>query len=199
MSQQTIVVAGLGRCGSSLMMQMLNAGGVSCLGESPGFEDAAWTRTLEQDPERALDAAQGLAVKALAPFLNPRALPAPRPGLRWISCTRVIDEQASSLMKFTRLVLGLEYASRAPLVESLQRDQLALSLELAKQAEVPDVEVLVVSFEGVITRPYGAAAAIASFLERDLDIERMGDVVVPRSPACIDGLLEPELIDRSRA
>ena len=33
-----IIVSGLGRCGSSLVMQMLHAGGVECLGAPPAFE-----------------------------------------------------------------------------------------------------------------------------------------------------------------
>ncbi|MHB8286386.1 MAG: hypothetical protein ACYDD1_17175 [Caulobacteraceae bacterium] len=34
----TIIVSGLGRCGSSLTMQMLNAAGVHCVGSFPSFE-----------------------------------------------------------------------------------------------------------------------------------------------------------------
>src|SRR5690348_17944000 len=35
---RVLIVAGLGRCGSSLMMQMLQRGGMKCAGEFPAFE-----------------------------------------------------------------------------------------------------------------------------------------------------------------
>jgi hypothetical protein len=39
MSAPVIVVAGLGRCGTSLVMQMLAAAGLPCVGSFPDFED----------------------------------------------------------------------------------------------------------------------------------------------------------------
>lgn len=34
----TIFVSGLGRCGSSMTMQMLDAAGIPCIGDYPAYE-----------------------------------------------------------------------------------------------------------------------------------------------------------------
>lgn len=57
-----VIVSGFGRCGSSMTMQMLAAGGIECLGEWPSFEhpkalklDMAWLRAQEGKALKVLD------------------------------------------------------------------------------------------------------------------------------------------------
>jgi hypothetical protein len=53
-SERITIVAGSGRCGSSLVMQMLDAAGMSTIGAEsrPAFEDFNWTKRWMADPTR---------------------------------------------------------------------------------------------------------------------------------------------------
>ena len=63
MTKPAIIVAGLGRCGTSLMMQMLDAAGVPCLGAYPAYEPS--TVCFENYPVEILTT--GRAMKVLDP------------------------------------------------------------------------------------------------------------------------------------
>jgi hypothetical protein len=59
--QPIILVAGLGRCGSSLVMRLLDAAGVPTVGTFPAFEE----QTLPRDALGWVEAYAGRAVKVL--------------------------------------------------------------------------------------------------------------------------------------
>ena len=172
MSKPIVIVAGLGRCGTSLVMQMLAAGGVPCIGRFPAFE--------EHDP-RVLG---GRAVKWLDPHRNPLRVPLDaRYKCIWLG--RDPHEQAASQRKFLRLVAGVEsHATDEAWVRSL-RDETGDAL---RRVPMPR---LITTFEAVIERPRATAVMIADFLGRHfrpLDIDAMAACVIKRGPECQPGM-----------
>ena len=91
-----IMVAGLGRCGSSLVMQMLSAAGVPCIGTFPGFEVLDHHRHRADDPHAWAAIAARKAVKVLDPQLAP---PPPGYAYRTIILQRDHAQQADSMLK----------------------------------------------------------------------------------------------------
>lgn len=194
----SIIVSGLGRCGTSLVMQMLDSGGVLTTGQWPAYECAetmgdtathhAWLRSIE-----------GRAAKLLDPHRcsPPRDLPAL---VIWLD--RDVDQQAQSQIKFTEMLCGVSRPSR------MRRRQLASLLTTERCAALaaldgPDRRRLMLRFEHLVEAPYEAAQMIAGFLklqaEVQMDAARAAAVAIPRSGRCFPGLLELEILERGRA
>jgi hypothetical protein len=93
---QIIMVAGLGRCGTSLALQMLAAGGVDCVGPYPSFEDAEHDQLRRTAPAEWAARAAGKAVKVLDPHRNP---PPIGPAYRVLWLFRDWADQARSQLK----------------------------------------------------------------------------------------------------
>lgn len=168
-SKPVVIVAGLGRCGTSLVMQMLDAAGIPCVGRFPAFEeDDPWVGT-------------GRAVKWLDPHRRPlRVAIGSRYRCIWLSRDPV--EQARSQLKWfspEMLTVGVDEATRV-LAESL-RDE---SVDALRRLPLPR---LMTTFEAIIGRPRASAARIADFLGRPfapLDVDAMAARVIPRGPEC---------------
>lgn len=80
-----IMVAGLARCGSSLMMQILDAGGYPCFGDFPDFER-----------EYMPPGKKCIAFKVLQPMLQPN-----RYDPSWVIwLDREVEDQAQSMVKY---------------------------------------------------------------------------------------------------
>lgn len=188
-----LIVAGLGRCGSSLCMQMLQAGGVDCVGEYPAFEPS------ESDPAVLttgwLASNAGRAVKCLDPQRADycRFSEVPRVVL-WLD--RDPKEQAKSMVKFGRLIGGIPYtrAHLPALRESLRRDRV-LAFSWLK---LSGCESLRLEFEHIIEAPIEAAARIAAFIAPHfrLDVSAAAKQVLHRPSKCLRCLLEAQLIER---
>lgn len=88
-------------------MQMLSAGGFSCDGDYPGFEDYSALR----DGWRSLGSYRGRAVKMLDAMLVVGPPPDTVP-TRFILSSRNHDEQAKSFEKFCHVVQGLPLLGR---------------------------------------------------------------------------------------
>lgn len=189
-SQPCVIVSGLARCGSSLTMQMLRAGGVPCIGEYPAFEPPevghgqftlAWMR--------------GQTGKAFK-LLDPQLIRSDFAGERAIVILLKRDEQqqAKSMAKFGAAVMGLPCNSSTVkrLAQSFKRD-----LPRARQKFV-SLPCLVLSFERLILEPWYAAERIGQFLRlHDFTFAEgpARTVVRTRSPDCYPGLLETTLIE----
>lgn len=187
-----VIVAGLGRCGSSLMMQMLQAGGMKCAGEFPAFElpetnhQAIRTEWLEQF--------QGGAVKILDPHYCPVVPDFPPAVMLWM--TRDFYHQAKSQMKFALMLSGHE-----PRYDKHHLKRMEKSLEretveaLHAYSALPS---MFVSFEGLLNNPLVMASKVAAFLkpfEFEIAPAKMAYAVNPRGPECADGLdMEMKLI-----
>lgn len=175
-----VVVSGLPRSGTSLMMQMLQAGGASILTDGvrvpdidnpEGYQEWEAIKRLPTHPEVLQDAA-GKTVKIVSPLLG--YLP-PCHHYRVIFVDRPIDEVVQSQLKM-RVHRGEENPpDGARLREALVRHR-AASLALLKRS--PNVEVLVAPYPDLVDRPTVWSNRVAKFLGSDIcDAERMAQVV----------------------
>lgn len=179
-----LLVAGLGRCGTSLMMRMLSTGGVSCAGQMPDFEidrmapgapsPAAWLAQQERS-----------AVKWLDPHRVPLPADLPR-AVIWLD--RDVAEQAKSQIKLLDQMMGISTArnQRRRWVQSLRTDR---RRALAMLGDGPR---LMLTFEDILQRPTATACRVRDFV-RGLgwgapDGEAMAACVLPRSPRCLPGM-----------
>lgn len=182
-----IMVAGLGRCGSSLVMQMLSAGGVPCIGGYPGFEDLAHHEQRAQDPHAWAASSAGKAVKVLDPQ---RAPPPPGYAYRTIILQRDPTQQADSMLKL------IDY-DRSRTMRRGMRASLSRDIPKMLQA-LPSDHRCKLFFERILAEPTVAARAIAGHLRMELDVEAMARCVVPRGPRCLSGMLEHQLVASAR-
>ncbi len=193
MQAPTIIVAGLGRCGSSLVMQMLDAAGAPCVGIWPDFEDeVSILRDLKDvDVQRAFyTTCKGRAVKLLDPHLNQ-----PPIGLdyRNIFLSRNPAEQAKSMLK----LLGMTNNRRArkAMEQAVRTDE-----ALARQAmtKIGDGRYLNIPFENLIHDPEHTAGVIADWVRvwrgQPLDVGAMARCVRRRPAKCLPYMLELELL-----
>lgn len=191
MTDRIIIVAGLGRCGSSLVMQMLAAAGVPTIGTYPDFEDDLNMQLpdLEAQREMALRA-PGHAMKLLDPHLH-----APPVGYdyRTIFLTRHPVEQAKSMLKLVG-ERNNRNARRAMEV-SVRRDTCTARDAVTR---IGSGQFYNMPFEHLIHDPTGAAEGIARYLHRyrdePLDVEAMARCVRRRPATCLPYLLELELL-----
>lgn len=188
LERSRVIVAGLGRCGSSLVMQMLDAGGLPVLGSYPDYEPAI-VKEVNERPAAWLEATAGRAVKALDPH---RWRPPPGDH-RVIWLTRDVKQQARS---------GLKLLGGRTDREARRRMTAGLTVDyrhgFRAAAVLTPFPVLELSFETLIRNPRRAAGTL-SFMLGGLDVERMVKQVRPRPSGsdCLGYLLEPILAERT--
>lgn len=181
---ETIIVSGLGRCGSSLVMQMLAAAGFEVTGEYPAFEDG---RVNLPSTENLWSGEwNGKAVKVLDPHRSNLHLS----NCKVIWLDRHIRQQAKSIAKFSQAMMGLKFSPDQirELECSLVRDR-AICLAMFKKSGRPLLELY---FDDLIKRPVAEAVRLASFT--GTNSRKMDGVVRKRSAECYPGLLEIELL-----
>lgn len=176
------IVSGLPRSGTSMLMQMLAAGGIEPLTDGQrapdddnprGYYEHDAVRSLASHPDLLVQA-QGKAVKVIAALVP--QIPV-GPSYRVLLIRRSIDEVIASQRTM------LERMGRPPV--PLTDAQLAGALESQLRAAVawcthsPHVELLELQHRRLCTEPAPASQEIAAFLERDLDVAAMADAVVP--------------------
>ena len=182
MCQETILVSGLPRSGTSMMMQMLQAGGVELLtddvrradpdNERGYFELEAVKRTRQDSSW--LDGAVGKAVKVIHLLLPD--LPQDR-RYRVLLMRRgiegVLTSQATMLQRS-----GREGSKLPPerLGKALQRQLNNTRTFLAERSAFEYIEV---QYEDVIADPLGQAERINRFLGGQLNAQAMADAVDP--------------------
>jgi len=188
MGSEIIMVCGLGRCGSSLVMQMLAAGGVPVTGDAPAYEDDC---TLPPVDWSAIAERGGTAFKFLT--LQDTPIPMGFPGIAiWLD--RDKKEQAASQAKLLRMMVGVKVSRAAErgLAATLPRDR-NTAVDNLRRAGIKRIDL---TFEAILGRPDDASNAIAAFLGRDMNLSAMADVVVRRDPKCAPGLaLEATLLN----
>lgn len=189
-----LVVAGLPRCGSSLVMSMLAAGGLDCVGAPPGYEDSSIVHGRPIDPQIYWGLG-GWAIKVLDPHRN--RLPTPsyqRDPHVVIWLDRNPIEQVKSQVKFARAA-GLIHrqSSNDELKKMFRRARgLAVTDRHACMVALRGARMLQVRFESLVLTPRIEAERIARFvaqhLGRNLDVAAMDARVIRRNPACADSL-----------
>lgn len=176
------VVSGLPRTGTSMMMQMLAAGGVPVLTDGKRTADPGNPRGYyEYEPatrlhkERGwLKEAVGKSVKIVAQLLPALA---PEHCYRVIFMRRDLDEVLRSQQAMlTRLGHGASPMPPARLRTVFRQQLRQIELWLAKQQ---NVRTLFVDYDGVLKDPRAAAAAIGTFLGRTADADAMAAAVDP--------------------
>lgn len=196
MNNHITIIAGLPRCGSSLLMQMLNAAGFRCAGDYPGFEP---DEIFESPEPEFVDSFIGGAMKLLDPH---RVILPPGRSYRFIFLTRSRRQQAQSIVKF------LQATGSAPGIiteNGFERMKESLKVDQAdglKNITAHGCPILRIRFEDLIERRFITVTQIVRFLDFDHDEERfsaMLKVIRPRSAQCYGGLLELKLLAEMEA
>ena len=176
------VVSGLPRSGTSMMMSMLKAGGVSVLTDDQreadednlrGYLEYEQVKQLDRDPSW-LGEAEGKAVKIISMLL--KYLP-PSHGYRIILMHRDISEVLASQRKM--MERRGEKPDEVPddSMAALYRRHLA---ELERWLrEQPNVETLHVDYNETMRDPWPTANRVNEFLGGGLDREAMASTVSP--------------------
>ena len=180
LEESLIVVTGLPRSGTSMMMQMLAAGGMSIL--SDGFREADEDNPrgyLEFEPVKHLLAdsaclleARGKAVKIVAPLLD--ALP---PGLacRVILTERNLEEVLDSQERM------LARRSQPPGCRQMLRDEYQRTLSQVKSmlTQRPGTQLLVIDHRDAISESLPTAEKVNAFLGGGLNVAKMAAAIDP--------------------
>ena len=180
MNQSTVLVCGMGRCGTSMVMAMLERGGLPVYGEYPAYEPD--DTSMDRDMPSLLSKLGARACKILDPIRSewPHQINAK---VIWLD--RNATQQAKSQIKLIRLTSGFSIPGNAwkKLRDSLiaEREE---NLDLLSQR----CAVHITSFEAILSYPATASYEIANFLKRDLNQSAMAAVVQARSPKCAKGL-----------
>jgi hypothetical protein len=179
-SAEIVVVSGLPRSGTSLMMQMLAAGGIALLtdlqrtadADNPrGYFELEAVKRLRQDAAW-LTAARGKAIKVVSQLL--RDLPASERYavlLMQRDLDEVLDSQAAMIAR-----QGRTGGARATLRAAFENHLVQTAAWLAAQ---PHLRSVTVDYAAVVADPTGQAALINAFLGGALDESEMAAAVDP--------------------
>jgi hypothetical protein len=189
------IVSGFGRCGSSLVMQMLAAAGMSLTGPWPSYEDpiANMNGPLMRGDKAAAESLDGKVVKVLDPHVGRL----PKWSYRAIWCKRTYKEQARSQVKLLNMLMGVP-AGRDDVrafERSYPRDEpKAMAALRAAGAQ----EIMVVNFEDLVIHPSSEVSAIANFCGLPISArDAMVQAVHVRDPHCApDMSMELGLMER---
>jgi hypothetical protein len=180
MDSAIIIVSGLPRSGTSLMMQMLHSGGVEVVSDNlraadtdnpRGYLEYEKVKRLKQDASW-LPLARGKAIKMVSQLLYD--LPASET-YRILFMERDLDEVLRSQEKM------LERLGRP----AAPRDQIKASFTLHLERlhdwlrQQPHLAVLRVSYPGLVAEPRPEAERVRHFLGAPLDLEGMVRAVEP--------------------
>jgi predicted AlkP superfamily phosphohydrolase/phosphomutase/tetratricopeptide (TPR) repeat protein len=184
LEESLIVVTGLPRSGTSMLMQMLAAGGMGVLsdGVRPADEDNP-RGYLEYEPvknllkdSKWLFGAQGRVIKVVAPLLA--ALP-PSLACRVILSQRDLDEVLDSQDRM--LVSRNRPLAATPQRRRMLRDEYARTLGRVKAmlTRRPNTQLLVIEHGNAISDPLATAGKVNRFLGGGLDVAKMAAAIDP--------------------
>lgn len=188
MIQPALLVAGLGRCGTTMTMTMLDAGGFPVTGPRPSYEisetfradgfDRAWLRSQ-----------RGCAVKLIDPTryaLRESDFGAPPV---FILMERRPAQQARSQVKLLNAGMGgiLARDTEKAMRRSIEQDGPRLRAKLGHLGFVYRLQ-----FEKVLADPTSAALRLARIVHRHwglrFDADAARDAVISRDPRCLPDL-----------
>lgn len=184
MASGLILVSGLGRCGTSLLMQMLSAGGWPVFepAEStwPAFEHHAINKGLRGVPAGAT---------GLLKWIDPHRVKPPKSLRGSVFLTRDSKQQARSAFKLMGVrATRLEVEAMA---ESYRRDKAIARQVLAARGPVCDL-----TFERLVLSPRQSLEKISAWLEEPLDFVNAIVQLRPRETGveCLPYLIEERLL-----
>ncbi len=173
------IVSGLPRSGTSLMMQMLAAGGMTLLTDSERKPDAdnprgycEWEpiKLLPKQPHQ-IDKAEGKAVKVISQLLM--SLPQGRV-YKVIFMVRPFSEMLVSQDEMLRRRGKSDSISHQVMTAALKEHLEELSAWLDKRS---DISVYRLGYRRTISDPAGSSTAVRDFLALDLDVNAMAQRV----------------------
>jgi len=191
-----IIVSGLPRSGTSMMMSILEAGGLEVLTDQHrtadednprGYYELEAVKGLEWDAS-CLEEAPGKAVKIISALL-------PHLPTRWpyqvIFMHRHLDEVLASQRQMLRRRTGGTAPGGGAPGFSVAPERIIVNEEVAQglvqhlarvegwlEAQ-PNVQLIYMAYLEVIRDTSRAVTRVAQFLNRDLDLEKMAGVVDP--------------------
>src|SRR5579871_1549753 len=175
------IVSGLPRSGTSLMMQMLAAGGMTLLTDrerKPDIDNprgyCEWEpiKLLPREPNR-IDEAEGKAVKVISQLLL--SLPGGR-NYKLIFMERPLPEVLASQDEMLKHRGSTELVDPALLTSAFRDHMRGVVYWLEHRADIP---VCRLGYRKVLSHPAESAKAIRDFLEIDLNVEAMAGAVDP--------------------
>lgn len=175
------IVSGLPRSGTSLMMQMLEAGGMPILTDhvrgpnedNPrGYLEWEPVKRLRQEPQRVAEA-EGKVVKVVSPLLS--RLP-PQFRYRIIFMLRSEDEILTSQAEMINRAATDSGRSAAELKPVYEKHLQEILSWVEQQAHF---KMLRVWFPDVIGDPNTQTRRVQQFLETELDLDAMQRQVIP--------------------
>ena len=182
-SEPTAIVSGLPRSGTSMMMKMLEAGGIPPLtdklrtadNDNPkGYYEFERVKQMDKGDTGWMAQAQGKVVKVISALL--KHLPA---GYNYqvIFLRRHMSEILASQRKML--------INRGEDPDKMDDAQMTMLFENHVRqveswlAQQPNIEVLYVHYSDVMADPLTAINSMGRFLGRDLDVRAMAEVVDP--------------------
>jgi hypothetical protein len=180
--RDVIIVSGLPRSGTSMMMKMLASGGLPLITDdarSPdeanpfGYFEHERVKSLPTDRDTSwLRAARGKGVKIVSPLL--RYLPTTL-NYRVVLMERDVREIAASQNEMLkRAGESTTTVSERRLLEILDREQQAARDLLQRRARFVAIQV---QYEHVLHHPQEQAERVASFLDCNLRVDHMASAV----------------------
>ena len=175
------IVSGLPRSGTSLMMQMLAAGGMTLLTDrerKPDIDNprgyCEWEpiKLLPREPNR-IDEAEGKAVKVISQLLL--SLPGGR-NYKLIFMERPLPEVLASQDEMLKHRGSTELVDPALLTSAFRDHMRGVVYWLEHRTDIP---VCRLGYRKVLSHPAESAKAIRDFLEIDLNVEAMAGAVDP--------------------
>ncbi len=176
------IVSGLPRCGTSLMMQMLAAGGMSALTDGErqadtdnprGYFEWEQIKQLPKQPD-CIGQAEGRVVKCISQLLFslPKGhdykvifMQRPLPEVL-ASQTEMIRRRGSTASPLSDAAMQKAFESHLKQIESWFKGR-------------PEIALLRIPYHNVLHDPRGTSEKIQSFLSIPLDIKAMAAEVVP--------------------
>jgi len=177
------VVSGLPRSGTSMMMKMLEAGGIPPITDNlrtadddnpKGYYEFERVKKMPEGDKEWVPEALGKSVKVISALLE--HLPAEYP-YRVIFMRRKMDEiLASQKQMLVRSNKPTDAVSDAKLAEMYARHLAKVEAWLNAQ---PNVAVLYVDYNTMLTSPQEHAEEVNEFLDERLAVEKMVGVIEP--------------------
>ncbi len=182
MGRPVILVSGLPRSGTSMMMRMLAAGGVPILTDGErtpdddnpkGYFELERVKDLSQGEARWLRSARGRAVKVVSPLLP--QLPATH-RYRVIFMRRELTEVLASQRRMLSHRGTDDGADDATMLARFAEHLDKVTFQLRYR---PQFQTLFLDYRAAIEDPRAAAEEVAAFLGGDLDVMAMANAVDP--------------------
>ena len=174
------IVSGLPRSGTSMMMQMLAAGGVEILTDKirqpddnnpRGYYEYEKVKKLMTDATW-LDEANGKAVKIIAPLLSNLAN-------KFDYKIIFMQRDMAEILRSQQIMLGKKSETNQQAYPIVLAEAFKKQLEKAEAQikRMPNAEVLYIDYSSVVENPLEIAESVAEFLGEELDTQKMAEVV----------------------